>query len=64
MKKNSVGMGEYYNAAPYGLVRTVCRGYDHQSGESIIAYVNIETGGYASDVFMMSEDEFKNIFLN
>ena len=63
MKKNYVGMGEYYNANPYGLVRTVCRGFDHQTGECIIAYVNVQTGGYASEVFMMPEEQFKNIFM-
>ena len=64
MKKNFVAMGSYYNANPYGLVRTVCRAFDHQSGEAMIAYVNIATGGYASEIFLMPEDQFMNIFIN
>ena len=63
MKKN-IDMGCYYNANPYGLVRTVCRAYDFQSGDPMIAYVNISKGGVAGDVFLMPENEFKNIFLN
>ncbi len=64
MKKNSIEMGTYYNAAPYGLVRTVCKAFDYQSGEAMIAYVNIEKGGYASDIFLMPETIFKNTFMN
>ena len=62
MKKN-IDMGSYYNAAPYGLVRTVCKAYDYQSGDAMIAYVNVSSGGIAGDVFLMPENEFKNIFL-
>ena len=61
--KNFVEMGSYYTANPYGLVRTVCRAFDHQSGDSMIAYVNIAKGGVASDVFIMPEDQFKNVFM-
>ena len=64
MKKNTVDMGAYYNAAPYGLVRTVCKAFDYQSGEAMIAYVNIASGGYASEIFLMPETVFKNIFIN
>ena len=63
MAKNYVAMGTYYHANPYGLVRTVCKGFDWQSGEAMIAYVNVDNGGVASDVFLMPEDQFKNIFL-
>ena len=63
MTKNYVAMGSYYNANPYGLVRTVCKAFDYQSGEAMIAYVNVNEGGQASDIFLMPEDIFKNIFL-
>ena len=63
MAKNYVAMGSYYNANPYGLVRTVCKAFDYQSGEAMIAYVNVTEGGQASDIFLMPENEFKNIFL-
>ena len=63
MTKNFVAMGDYYNAEPYGLVRTVCRGYDNETGKSMIAYVNIKTGGIASEIFLMPEEKFKNIFM-
>ena len=63
MTKNYVAMGSYYHANPYGLVRTVCKAFDYQSGEAMIAYVNVNEGGQASDVFLMPEDTFKNIFL-
>lgn len=64
MKNNFVSMGSFYRANPYGLVKTVCKGFDADSGEAMIAYVNVHAGGNASDVFFMPEDEFKNIFLN
>lgn len=63
MKNNFVAMGEYYSANPYGLVRTVCRAFDYQSGDAMIAYVNVNKGGVASDVFLMPENEFINIFM-
>lgn len=62
--KTYVEMGAYYNVNPYGLVRTVCKAYDHESGESMIAFVHIDKGGYAGDIFLMSEAQFKNIFLS
>ena len=64
MKNNFVSMGNFYRANPYGLVKTVCRGFDANSGDAMIAYVHVGEGGCASDVFFMSENEFKNIFLN
>ena len=63
MKKSFIGMGDYYHANTYGLVRTVCKAYDFESGEAMIAYVNVNEGGYVSDVFLMPEIQFKNIFL-
>ena len=64
MKCNYVAMGSYYQANPYGMVRTICRATDFNSGEAIIIYVNILNGGFASETFAMPEVEFKNIFLN
>jgi hypothetical protein len=29
----------------------------------MIAYVNIKAGGYASEIFLMPEDQFMNIFI-
>ena len=63
-KKSFVEMGEYYLAELYGLVRTVCRAYHYESGEAMIAYVKIKSGGYSSEIFFMPETEFKNIFLS
>lgn len=62
MKNNFVAMGTFYRANPYGLVRTVCKAYDYQSGDAMIAYVNVDAGGCASDVYLMPENEFINIF--
>ena len=64
MAKNYVAMGTYYRANPYGLVRTVCKAFDYKSGEPMIGYVNVSDGGVASDIFLMPENEFKNVFLN
>lgn len=60
---NFVAMGEYYNANPYGLVKTVCRAIDSESGEAMICYCNIDKGGCCSEVFCMPEYQFKNIFI-
>lgn len=62
--KSFVGMGQFYSANPYGLVKTVCRGFDYNSGEAMIAFVNVQSGGCASEIFLMPEKEFENIFLN
>lgn len=59
-----VAMGEYYRSEPYGLVKTVCRAIDSESGNAMICYCNIEKGGYSSEVFCMPENEFVNIFVN
>lgn len=64
MKNNFVGMGCFYRANPYGLVKTICRGFDAVSGDAMIAYVYVGKGGCASEIFLMLENEFKNIFLN
>lgn len=61
--KKFVEMGKFYQANPYGLVRTVCRAFDAESGDAMIGYVNVSNGGCASDVFVMSETCFKNIFM-
>lgn len=57
-------MGCFYHANPYGLVKTICRGFDSQSGDAMIAYVQVQKGGYAGDIFFMPEEEFKNTFLS
>ena len=63
MKNSYGGMGCFYRANPYGFVKTVCRAIDAISGDAVIAYVNVGKGGCASDVFIMPEIEFMNIFL-
>lgn len=62
MKTNFVCMGSFYNVQPYGLVKTVCRVFDSESGESLIAYSCVDKGGYAGDIFVMPESQFINIF--
>ena len=64
MKNNFVAMGCFYRANPYSLVKTICRGFDADSGDVMIAYVQVGKGGCASEVFFMLENEFKNIFLS
>lgn len=64
MKNTYVGMGCFYHTNPYGLVKTICRGLDSQSGDAMIAYVQVQKGGYAGDIFFMPEEEFKNTFLS
>ena len=61
MAKNTVNMGYNYICDSGKLVRTVCRAYT-QAGKAMIAYVNIDNGGYASDVYLMDEKEFKAKF--
>ena len=61
--KSTVNMNSYYRAEPYGLVRTVCRATDNESGKAMIVYVNVGQGGFASDPLVMPESQFKNIFI-
>lgn len=63
MNNSFVEMGSYYQANPYGLVRTVCRATDSESGDQLIAYVTVAKGGVASEVFVMPENQFENIFI-
>ena len=61
MKNRYVSMGYNYTDNNGSLVRTVCRAY-MPNGEAMIAYVNVDAGGYASDVYLMNEEEFKSRF--
>ena len=61
MTKNTVNMGYNYVDKDGNLVRTVCRAYT-QYGDTVIAYVNIDKGGYASDVYVMREALFRSKF--
>lgn len=63
MKKNFISMGSFYRADNYGLIKTVCRGFDYKSNDAMIAYVKVGNGGYASEIFFMPENEFMDIFL-
>ena len=62
MKKSFVAMGSYYTSKEYGLVRTVCRGRDITDGSEKIAFVKVLSGGMASEIFFMEENEFKESF--
>ena len=59
--KNYVQMGYHYIDKDHQLVRTVCRAFT-QANESMIAYVNISENGYASEVYLQSEEDFKSRF--
>ena len=59
--KNYVQMGFHYVDKNHRLVRTVCRALT-QTNEPMIAYVNVDKGGYASDVYLMNEEDFKTRF--
>lgn len=64
MADRTVGMGEYYNKSPYGLVRTICRAANYEdTNDTFIVYVTVDDGGEASDPLLMPEQAFKNIFL-
>ena len=56
--KRYVQMGYHYTDEKGQLIRTVCRAFT-QTNDPMIAYVNVDKGGFASDVFLMNEDEFK-----
>lgn len=56
----SVDMGVYYNTATLGLVRTVARGFDNQSGEPMIMYAPVDNNGCMKDFWLMPEKEFIN----
>lgn len=60
--KNFVGMGQFYRANPYGLVKTVCRGFDANSGDAMIAYVQVGKGGCASEVFSCPRTNLETSF--
>ena len=64
MKKNFVARGEYYFSEKNGRARTVCRGIDMKTGESMIAFVKVNEGGVASEVFFISEAEFRSMYLD
>jgi len=62
MKK--IQMGVNYRANPYGLVRTICRAYDHEDGSASIVYAPINDGtGTVEDPLIMPEDQFYNTFV-
>lgn len=58
-----IEMGSYYQANPYGLVRTICKAID-EAGDAQIVYVNVGKNGFVGDAYLMPENEFSNIFLN
>ena len=54
MKK--IDMGCYY-FSDKGLVRTVARATDMETKKSMIMFVNIESGGCASQPLLISEEK-------
>ena len=64
MKNNFIAMGEYYWSNDGELVKTICRGRDVSTDNIMIAFSKILDGGIASEVFFMSEIDFKNKFIN
>ena len=61
--KSYVEMGSYYHHDEK-LVRTVCSATHADTNEKMIGYVHVGKGGYASEVFVMPELEFKELFCN
>jgi hypothetical protein len=59
--RSKVGMGDYYQNGT-SLIRTVCRAFDSETGNPMIAYVKV-TDGYASDVQILPEDKFISKFI-
>lgn len=59
MNKDFIKMGYNY-MSKRGLVRTVCRAMTLQ-GESMIAFVDVRSGANVSDIFVMSEKDFRDI---
>ena len=43
------------------LVRTVCRAFTADK-QSMIAYTEIAAGGYASDIYLLPEEDFRSRF--
>lgn len=62
--KSYVEMGTYYRYEPNNiLVRTVCAATHSDTNERMIGYVHVGHGGCASEVFVMPESKFKELFL-
>ena len=63
MRKNYVEMGSYYTNKN-ALVKTVCRATSALDNNlKLIAYAHVSRGGEASEIFVMPEEEFVNLFL-
>jgi hypothetical protein len=60
MKK--IDMGCYY-FSDKGLVRTVARATDVETKKSMIMFVNIESGGCASQPLLISEERFAATYI-
>ena len=55
-------MGCYY-FSDKGLVRTVARATDVETKKSMIMFVNIESGGCASQPLLISEEKFAATYI-
>lgn len=58
-----IEMGSYYRAEPYGLIKTVCKAYNSDTGDSMVVFSKVEVGGYAGEMKVMPESTFKSTFL-
>lgn len=63
--KSYIEMGSYYRHEDSNtLVRTVCSATHASTNEKMIGYVHVGKGGYASEVFVMPETDFRATFMN
>ena len=58
-----IALSTRYYSPEHGLVHTVCRAIDEETGEVKIAFVRIGVGGIASEVYLSSEDSFRERFI-
>jgi len=63
MVQKFIEMGSYYNKSPFGLIKTICRATNYESGDSYIVYAQVNKGGNVGEPLLMPEQGFKNIFL-
>lgn len=61
--KDYIQMGAYYNKTPFGLIKTVCRTTDPESGKTFIAFVKIKDG-YAGNILSIPEQNFRDTCSN
>ena len=60
--KSYIEMGAYYRHQDT-LVKTVCAMTHADTKEKLIGYVEVSKGGLASDLYVMSELKFKELYM-